>query len=473
MRRYLAQVVLLEVLGLAMVSMATAQQVPQPVVRLSNFIEVANDVFMHMIASADMRYKTVQNWEFEGKVRDRIAERNPSSLVPQEGEGDLTYAELRLGAELRYQKNLTLYLLFEHQQIFDGQLIDDRANTTNPGGTDVFGRAASTENQAFHVERFWIDYKFAGTPLRLRVGADQWALDQAGLLSDDDPRFALFGTFGDIEVMAAAVIQYESQRLGLENDNDFIYYTFSGSYTLKPHRFQFDVAYFRDRFQGADTGSAVQSTRSTLGFQGQQTDSVLLMASWSGTVGPVRALLQGNLMLGTARGGTSTVPGALPTGVAPGRDYDLFAGGVAFYAEANLGSVRPFLAVFYGSGDGDPTDRWLHGFTTLPVRDTVSLTSSSAFMSPFDISPALGARDYACPARAQGVTVPGAQPLNIGTAVFGGSAATGFAECNHSSGQPFNDRLGNPSHLGLNTTYSNPGTLLVPVGLKVFGDQGP
>ena len=58
--------------------------------------------------------------------------------------------------------------------------------------------------------------------------------------------------FGNFDVMAAAVIQYESQRLGLENDNDLIYYTFSAGYNLKPHRFQFDVVYLRDRFAGAD-----------------------------------------------------------------------------------------------------------------------------------------------------------------------------------------------------------------------------
>ena len=57
------------------------------------------------------------------------------------------------------------------------------------------------------------------------------------------------------------------------------------SYTLKPHRFQLDVAYFRDRFQGADTGSAVQSTRGNLGFQGQKTDSVLA----HGAVGVARS----------------------------------------------------------------------------------------------------------------------------------------------------------------------------------------
>ena len=149
---------------------ATAQQAPQPVVRLGNFLEVGNDVFIHIIASADIRYKTVTNYDFDNSTRDRTPDRSPSSTGSQEGETDLSYAELRLGAEFRYQKNLTMYLLFEHQQVFDGNLIDDRSNSTNPGGTDVFGRAASTENPGFHIERYWIDYKFAGTPLRIRVG---------------------------------------------------------------------------------------------------------------------------------------------------------------------------------------------------------------------------------------------------------------------------------------------------------------
>src|SRR5215470_14170403 len=280
----------------ATVLSATAQQVPQPVVRLGNFLEVGNDVFMHIIASADIRYRTVQNYDFDKQTRDRTPDRRPSSTVSQEGETDLSYAELRLGAEFRYQKNLTLYLLFEHQQVFDGNLIDDRANSTNPGGTDVFGRAPSTENSGFHIERYWIDYKFAGTPLRLRVGADRWAQDQASLVSDDDPRFVLFVDLGNFDAMAAAVIESESQRLGLENDNDFIYYTFSGWFNMKPHKFQLDVTYFRDRFQGADTGSSAIGTRTALGFTGQKTDSVLIGASWTGTLGPVRALLQGNIL---------------------------------------------------------------------------------------------------------------------------------------------------------------------------------
>lgn len=456
MRRPRVYVTLLGALWLVLASVASAQQTPQPVVRLGNWLEVGNDVFMHIIGTADIRYKMVHNFDFESHVRDRTVSRSPSSTSTHEGDSDLSYAELRLGAEFRYQKNLQLYLLFEHQQVFDGNLIDDRSNTSNPGGNDIFGRAAATENPGFHIERYWIDYKFSGTPLRLRVGADVWQQDQAALVGDDDPRFALFGDFGDIGVMAAAVIQNEAQRLGLENDNDFTYYTFSGWYNLKPHKFQLDVTYFRDRFAGADTQAGA------VAFRGQKNDSVLLMASWSGTLGPVRALVQGNILTGKARGGTGV---GLPAGATASKDYDIFAGSVVAYAEADFGIVRPFVGFIYGSGDGDPTDDKLHGFMTLPVRD-VSQITASPFFNHLDTSHAFATRDYSCPARLQGLAAR--TTLNQGAAVLG---AAGF-ECAHSSDQPFNDSIGNTSHLGINSTYSNPGTFNIPVGLRVFPFKG-
>src|SRR3989441_7632037 len=207
---------------------------------------------MHIIAANESNYTTVENSDFEARVRDRVSSRNENDTASQVRESDLLWFQTRLGAEFRYQKNLEMYLLFEHRQIVDGNLIDDRANSTNPGGTDVFGRASAGETPGFHTERYWIRYKFPGTPLKLHVGADLWNVDQAGLYGDDDPRIAVFGDFGDFDVMAQIVPQYESQRLGLENDNDLIVYALSAGYNLKPYRFQLDVVYFRDRFVGAD-----------------------------------------------------------------------------------------------------------------------------------------------------------------------------------------------------------------------------
>src|SRR3989442_10276731 len=247
----LTQIVLVGVLLLAMMSIATAQQAPQSVVRIGNFVEVGNDVFMHIIAATESRYLTMENRDFEKHVRDRPNSRFPGDTALQSTDFDGLYFQNRLGVEFRYQKNLEMYLLFEHRMITDGNLIDDRSNSTNPGGTDVFGRAAGSETPGFHTERYWIRYKFPGTPLKLHVGADLWNVDQAGLYGDDDPRIALFGDFGDIDVMASAVIQYESQRLGLENDNDMIVYTLTAGYNLKPHPFQVDAGCFPGRFARA------------------------------------------------------------------------------------------------------------------------------------------------------------------------------------------------------------------------------
>ena len=60
--------------------------------------------------------------------------RSPTSTAQHEQEGDLFFAELRFGADFRYQKSLTFQLLFENQSVFDGNLIDDRSNASNPGG---------------------------------------------------------------------------------------------------------------------------------------------------------------------------------------------------------------------------------------------------------------------------------------------------------------------------------------------------
>src|SRR5919197_762163 len=292
----LTQGVLVCVLMLAVASLAAAQgtlQVPsgtpQPAMRFGNFIEVGNDVLMHIIATNDFRFNTTTNFDFERKVRDRVSSRNPESTVEQGGEADDFWLLSRFGVDFRYQKSTEVQLVLEQRTNLDGNTSDDRFNSTNPGGTDIFGRAASTENKGFFCVYCWLDYKFEGTPLRIRVGYDLWTLDQAGLIGDNDPRFAVFGDFGDLDVMAAAVVELESQRLGLTNDNDLWYYTFSAGYNLKPHRFQVDVAYFRDRFNGADTigtgtvpAIAGSAGNGAVGFRGQKHDVVLVTASWSG-----------------------------------------------------------------------------------------------------------------------------------------------------------------------------------------------
>ena len=352
-------------------------------------------------------------------------------------------------------------------QVFDGHLIDDRANASNPGGTDVFGRAASTENPGFRVERFWSRYRFKGTPLTLFVGAELKSVSQAGIYGNDDPGAGIELEFGDLELSAKAYVERESQRLGLQNDNDLVDYAFTAVYNLKPHRFGFDVVYFRDRFTGADT--AVTGFRRRLGWTGQKIDSVWVDASWSGRFGPIRALLQGNALIGTANGSTVRGSGttALPASVFQNVDYDIFAGGGLAYLEVDLGIVRPFIGAVYGTGDGDPTDRRLQGFQAQPVNDSTQVTSTG-FFNHLETSSAFAVRDYSCPARSQGLSgrtqgVAG-NPYAVGTSVLGAGDASTL--CSHDTSNVFNSRLGNTSHSGIVTNYSNPGTLVVPVGLK-------
>src|SRR6516162_965913 len=104
-----AQLALIGVVLLAVASWAAAQgtlQVPsgaaQPAVRFGNFIEIGNDVLMHIIATTDFRYNTTTNFDFESKVRDRVASRNPESTIEQGEESDVFWLLARFGVDFRY-----------------------------------------------------------------------------------------------------------------------------------------------------------------------------------------------------------------------------------------------------------------------------------------------------------------------------------------------------------------------------------
>src|SRR5215468_8283728 len=106
------QIALIGVVLLAGASWAAAQgtlQVPsgaaQPAMRFGNFIEVGNDILMHIIATNQFAYQTTTDFDFERKVRDRVDNRNPQSTVNQGGEGDLFWMLSRFGVNFRYQKS--------------------------------------------------------------------------------------------------------------------------------------------------------------------------------------------------------------------------------------------------------------------------------------------------------------------------------------------------------------------------------
>src|SRR5215470_11607603 len=166
MKRW-TQIALLGVVILAIASLAAAQgtlQVPsgtpQPTMRFGNFIEVGNDVLMHIIATTDFRYNATNNFDFTSQVRDRVASRAVTDTVAQGGESDVFWMLSRFGMDFRYQKNTEVQIVLESRVNLDSNTTDDRLNSASPGSTDVFGRAATGENKAFYCVFCWLDYKF-------------------------------------------------------------------------------------------------------------------------------------------------------------------------------------------------------------------------------------------------------------------------------------------------------------------------
>jgi hypothetical protein len=421
-----------------------AQQVPTPVIRLGDWVEVGNEVFMNIIASSDIRYQTTMNYDFEDRIQDRTRTRNNLATIDHGGEGDFVWVENRFGVDFRYQKHLTMQVLLEHQSTMDGNLIDNASGTTPGPAVQTFEDggtiAASEERNSFNVERYWIDYKFPDPVswLRMRVGADLWFTDQAGVLGDDDPRFAVFATFGpknEFQIEAAAVIQFEAYRLGLQNDNDLIYYTAGLSYDFKPFKAAVHGAYFRDRFTGAH-GQALA---------GQKSDSFLIMPSLTGSFGPISFLVEGLFLLGNADSSNAT--GNI--------EYDIWSWGAVGMIQADFGIVKPYVGVIYGSGDDDPNDTDLEGFAPTPYRE-ITLMAGTRWFDVFDTAASFGARDVPNPARTR----------------TGVAANQGGTEFRHSVGNPFSDRIGNAAHLGINLTYSNPGALLIPAGIQISPVRG-
>jgi hypothetical protein len=433
----LVQLGLTGALALALVSTAVAQQVPTQVTRLGDWVEIANDVFMNIIASTDWRLQFNENPDFEKEIRDRNPFRQTLSTTNHNGAGDILFQESRIGVDFRYRKNLTMQIIFESETTIDGNRIDNGvAIFGDPDDTQTFddGRNLSCaqggcdQRNSVNLERAWVNYRFPDSPLSLEMGARLWTTDPAGVLGDDDPRFAVFLDFGALKLEAAAVLQTTSARLGLTNDNDDIYYTFGVEFDAKPFIVGLNAAYFRFRFSGAGD----QATA------GQEHDTVLIMPSITGNMGLVSFLVQPMLVWGEAQG----------TNAGGNRDFDVFAYGFIGQVEANLGVVRPFVAVVFGSGDSSPQNDKLKGFAPLPQNE-ITLTTGSRYFDVFDIAPSWGGRDVFPPAL-----------INIGS---------GF-EFMHTVGDPWHDRVHPVADI--DTTYANPGTLLLAPGVKIFPLKG-
>ncbi len=422
-------------LALSIAGIAVAQQAPEPVVRMGGAIELADDLWVDFIGGGDFRFQFVHNRDFEGDIRDRPNSRGNQATSVHTGTADIWWAEAKFGFNMSYKKHLRAQMIMENQMTWDGnridngtdlngdsptsQVFDDGRNLNCDDAAGVLTSGACLQRNTFNLERLWVDYQLQGTPLRFRIGADLWFHDQAGVIADDDPRVAIFAKFDNLELTAQVVLQNEGMRLGLTNDNDNIFYNFGVKYDLKPWRFALDATYFRFRFN-----------------QTQDSDTVLIMPSVSGSMGIFSGIIQPMFIFGSVDSNDPAQP-----------NYDVAAFGAIGKIEVSLmnGRIKPFLAFVFGTGDDDPLDEDLDAFSPLPQRE-ITLTTATSHFSVFTSASSWGARDVFPPAA-----------VNMGT---------GF-EFLHTVVNPWSDRPGNGLSPGISTTYNNPGVLLLAPGVKI------
>ncbi len=453
MRRRAVQLSLACALLLAVASIAVAQDAPVPVTRLGDYLEIADDVWVNFLFTTEFNYVTNHNQDFEGDIRDRSATRSNASSLVQSGECDCLYTASQIGAHIRYKRNLRVHVRFRHVNTIDGNAVD---STHDRDGDDPdvqrFAEGESGDldrdlriNQV-HAERAWIDYDIPNTPLTFEVGWRLWLLDQAGVLGDDDPRIGFRLNQGPWEAGFWVVLQNESLRLGLQNDNDNVYYMGGFAYDAKPFRFGLHAAYFRWRFNGATRAQTdnpvTPENEESLGRFGQKHDVVLIMPSVRGRFGLVSFLLQPMVTFGEAERNDAALAGAF---AGSNKDLDIFAWAVVGQIQADLGKVRPWFAFAIGSGDDDHTDDDLNGFFHFPQREITLMTVRPEF-SVYTRSPSLGARDVHTPARVD---------LDNGE------------EFLHTVVGPWNNTIGRDLH-GVRTAYSNAGTLWLSPGIRIF-----
>ena len=195
------------------------------------------------------------------------------------------------------------------------------------------------------------------------------------------------------------------------------------------------------------------------------------MASWSGIIGAGASLSTGQYSdSGRPQGGTA---GYQP-GVVAGRDYDILAGAVVAYAEADLGIVRPFVGWSLATADGDPTDRQLHGFDHAAGAGNYA-DHGNAVLLP------LGHEQWVCGAglllssAGAGLTnaVPGHAPATAlpprwgQTVLAGARPSPGYpavSDCAHTTGNPFNDASAARLTWGSARPTPTRGRIVIPAG---------
>jgi hypothetical protein len=216
----------------------------------------------------------------------------------------------------------------------------------------------------FGMERISGSYQL-GKNLRFFAGYDLWFIpDPAGLTyGDDAPGFWLNGDYGDMDFSIAYIKESENnwdvnpstERFSDSKNEDRDLYAGYLNYQISKNN-KLTGLYMFDRIRNVEVGTMLNHLTGTTG-PAPETDSHYLGLIYQGSAGIINYFAEGIYQFGNADN----------TGLAED-DYDIDAYAFAGDLELDLGDsvgygFKPHLGFIYTSGDDDPTDDELGGYT--------------------------------------------------------------------------------------------------------------
>ena len=324
-------------------------------------IETKSDILMSYGARARIIPTSETDWDF-GLTDDLKAPLLGGALTSNFFKNHITETGwinnnyIRSEVQLYYtamprDKMWSFYAALEYDRPLENSSVDDR------GGKD--GNSSN-----FGLERLHGTFKLPHN-MRLHAGYDIWGvdvIDAAGLVyGDDNPGFWVTGDYdkwsfnvGYFKLLENN-FQVDVNALGDDEDSDRD--LFGGYMTFTPEEGQkIQPFYMYDRIRDVAVGSLFNFITGTTGAT-PKTDSHHIGAYYTGKFGVMELFLEGVYQFGCAD----------ETGLAQD-DFDIsayaFSGDLAFKLDESAGfGVKPHIGFLYTSGDDDPTDDTLGGYT--------------------------------------------------------------------------------------------------------------
>jgi hypothetical protein len=271
----------------------------------------------------------------------------------------------------------SFYAALEFDRPMDVRVVDDR------GGLD-------DKTSDFGLERLHGSYQLPGN-LRLHAGFDIWEIDatKGGFVyGDDAPGFWLKGEYENFDFnlgyfkLSENNFQVEPNLVadGKDDDRDL----YAGYVDLNPAEgMTIRTFYAYDRIRSSPTGSFLQALTNNMGPVAK-TDSHYLGAYYTGEHGAAEVFVEGVYKFGEAE----------DTGLAQD-DFDISAFALAGDLAVNINKMfKPHIGVIYTSGDDDPADDELSGYTGVANTQRYSAYYGGETSIPADTNFMLGTAIY-------------------------------------------------------------------------------